>query len=44
MAMEREDFDPGLTELGAASTDTQGAMGETVEAVGLWHRTGISDE
>jgi hypothetical protein len=42
--MEREDLESGLTELGTASADTQGAMGETVEAVGLWHRTGISDE
>jgi len=42
--MEREDFDTELTELGTASADTQGAMGETVEAVGLWHKIGISDE
>jgi hypothetical protein len=42
--MEREDLDPGLTELGTASVDTEGAMGETVEAVGLWHKTGISEE
>jgi len=44
MTMEREDFDTELTELGTASADTEGAMGETVEAVGLWHKTGISDE
>ncbi|HET6942854.1 MAG TPA: benenodin family lasso peptide [Sphingomicrobium sp.] len=42
--MEQEDFDPELTDLGTASADTKGAMGETVEAVGLWHKTGISDE
>ena len=42
--MEREDFDTELTELGTASADTEGAMGETVEAVGLRHKTGISDE
>jgi hypothetical protein len=33
-----------LIELGSASTDTKGGMGDHVEAAGLWRKMGISDE
>lgn len=44
--MERDDInsDGELVELGTASTDTLGSLGEIIEPMGLWHKTGISDE
>ena len=43
--MEREEDRNGtVIELGTASTETLGALGEIVEPMGLWHKTGISDE
>lgn len=32
-----------LTELGIASSDTRGPLGDMIEAVGLWHKAGIAD-
>lgn len=31
-------------ELGTASLVTEGAMGEIIEAMGLWNKAGISDD
>jgi hypothetical protein len=40
----RQDEAEPLLELGTASTDTQGGLGDMVETMGLWHRTGIAEE
>jgi hypothetical protein len=43
--MERDDdFDQSVIELGTASTDTQGPLGDMIEPDGLWYKHGISDE
>lgn len=44
--MEREHVTTSadLIELGSVSDQTQGAMGEMIEPIGFWHRTGISDQ
>lgn len=43
--MERDIIEDTATlELGTASLVTQGGMGEIIEPMGLWRRTGISDE
>ena len=38
-----EDRAESLVELGIASTDTRGPLGDMIEAVGLWHKAGIAD-
>ena len=44
--MERENTNTaaGLVELGSVSGETQGGMGDMIEPVGFWHKSGISDE
>jgi hypothetical protein len=32
-----------LVELGIASIATKGPLGNAIEAMGLWHKTGIAD-
>lgn len=39
-----EDKTSAVTELGTVSVDTQGAMGDMIEAMGLWRHMGISDD
>jgi hypothetical protein len=42
---DRQDVTPAeLIELGTASKDTLGALGEIIEPMGLWHKAGISEE
>ncbi len=43
--MERDNdrLEP-VTELGTASIDTKGPIGDMIKAAGLWHKTGIADE
>lgn len=33
-----------LIELGSVSGETHGPMGDMLEPIGFWHRTGISDD
>ena len=40
--MERDNETP-VIELGTASTDTRGPLGDMIEVAGLWHKTGIAD-
>lgn len=44
--MERvnEECPEALVELGTPSADTRGGMGDMIEAAGLWHKAGISDD
>ena len=44
--MERSKQPDGecVVELGIASCDTRGGLGEIIEPMGLWHKAGISDE
>jgi hypothetical protein len=42
--MEREETEgTAAIELGTASLVTEGGMGDVIEAMGLWHKAGISD-
>lgn len=34
----------GLVELGTATVETMGALGDIIEPMGLWRRAGISDD
>ncbi len=43
--MERNDETVEVViELGTASTDTKGPLGDMIEPNGLWYKHGISDE
>ena len=42
MERENETLEP-VIELGTASTDTKGPLGDMIETAGLWHKTGIAD-
>ena len=44
--MERTDSQdiPQPVELGSVTGDTLGAMGEMIEPVGFWQRTGIAED
>lgn len=43
--MERDrDETSAVIDLGTASTDTRGGVGDVIEPMGLWHKAGISDE
>lgn len=37
------DLDTGLVELGIASTDTLGGLGDIIEPMGLWRKNGLSN-
>ncbi|MDT9599874.1 benenodin family lasso peptide [Sphingosinicella rhizophila] len=33
-----------LIDLGSVSTDTQGPIGDMLEPIGFWHKSGISND
>ena len=43
MNLEDERNEP-VIDLGAASTETKGPIGDMIEAAGLWHKNGIASE
>lgn len=44
--MERDNktLAPDLIDLGSVSAETQGPIGEMLEPIGFWHKSGISAE
>jgi hypothetical protein len=44
MERDHKNATADLTELGSVCGDTHGPMGDMLEVVGFWHKTGISDD
>ena len=43
--MERDSIEASaVIDLGTASADTKGPGGDIIEPIGMWHKTGITDE